>query len=206
MTRLLPLPIFITVMILFLTIGLIRAQPHDDDGLDAFLAPSETCVLPCWQGIRPGETTMREAVAILRNHAWVESVNVDAGALIYGLGFVTWTWNGQQPDFISDEISSIAIEESLVSQIIISTNVRFGELWLLQYAPRLGQVNVRATQSEHAVMFMPGTSRVSSFVTCPLSSRAFWNAPVILRFSEPSNILLEPYRLPRWLAHTACDA
>jgi hypothetical protein len=56
-------------------IGIIRAQPYDNSDLSAFLTPPEGCPMPCFMGIRPGVTTVEEAIAILEAHEWIDTVS-----------------------------------------------------------------------------------------------------------------------------------
>src|SRR5690606_25048567 len=77
MFRLLLRPILLLTLLAALTIVLIRAQPYDDSDLRAFLTPPEGCPAPCFMGIRPGVTTVEEAIAILEGHEWVTNLVVD---------------------------------------------------------------------------------------------------------------------------------
>ncbi|MBZ0299691.1 MAG: hypothetical protein K8J31_08130, partial [Anaerolineae bacterium] len=52
-----------------LPIFAIRAQPFEDRAVQALVQPD--CPPPCFMGIRPGVTTMREAVSMLPANAWV---------------------------------------------------------------------------------------------------------------------------------------
>lgn len=60
--------------ILFTAILLIiHAQPYDDHELRQLLLP-EGCPAPCFMGIRPGVTSMKEAVRLLRSNDWVRDL------------------------------------------------------------------------------------------------------------------------------------
>lgn len=91
---LLKLTLFLSAL-LSLAIGLIRAQPYDDGGMRDFLFNSPGCEdytdEPCFMGIRPGVTTVDEAVSIFQRHEWVASVVVMSDYRI------KWEWSGRQP-------------------------------------------------------------------------------------------------------------
>jgi hypothetical protein len=80
MLRLLLRPILLLTLLAALPIVLIRAQPYDDSDLRTFLTPPEGCPAPCFMGIRPGVTTVDEAVTILEGQEWVQSVRAFQGA------------------------------------------------------------------------------------------------------------------------------
>src|SRR5688572_3629883 len=76
-------------------LGAIHLQPYDDSDVRAFVAPPQDCAAPCFMGIRPGETTVGEAVDILWAHPWVDQVREFTSAR--GQRTIFWTWSGQQP-------------------------------------------------------------------------------------------------------------
>lgn len=62
-TRLILRLAVVLALIGWLSIALIRAQPYDAGPARALLLPPAGCSdLPCWQGMRPGVTTLDEAV------------------------------------------------------------------------------------------------------------------------------------------------
>jgi len=65
MTRTLLNFTFLITLAFSTLIFLIRAQTYDDVELRTFLTPPEGCSAPCFMGIRPGETTVGEAIALL---------------------------------------------------------------------------------------------------------------------------------------------
>jgi len=71
--------VFVTVSILLITVIIMAVR-----GMGQWLAPgsaastivtTEDCPQPCWRGIRPGQTTISEATALLKaNRPFIESV------------------------------------------------------------------------------------------------------------------------------------
>ncbi|RMF79981.1 MAG: hypothetical protein D6737_09655 [Chloroflexi bacterium] len=116
-----------------LFIGLIHARPHDEPALRQFLIPPDDCPAPCWEGIRPGVSTVDEALYILRNHPWVRDIEAGSGEsyLIH--------WNGSQPAFIdATQPGILSVQEAVVMRIRLPARVSFADVWLAFDAPSQG--------------------------------------------------------------------
>lgn len=72
---LLKLALLITVLFTMLML-LIHAQPYDDMELRAFLTPPDGCPAPCFMGIQPGLTTLRDTAKHLKSNPNVTEVQV----------------------------------------------------------------------------------------------------------------------------------
>src|SRR4051794_14092484 len=89
----------ILLIVLFTAVLLlIHAQPYDDHELRQLLLP-EGCPAPCFMGIRPGVTTMDEALELLKKSGWIE---IESSYSISGRDTSTlrFAFNGNQPDVI----------------------------------------------------------------------------------------------------------
>lgn len=93
MTRLIFKMALMLAVLFGVAVMLIRAQPHDDRELREFLTPPDGCEAPCFMGIRPGVTTVEEAIAILENHEWVESYTYETAEFPL---YVSVRWSGKQ--------------------------------------------------------------------------------------------------------------
>jgi hypothetical protein len=101
--RRLVLTALVALTLLFtVCIGLIHAQPYDDTDLRTFLMPSGDCVMPCFMGIRPGITRIDDALNIVHTHPWVDSYTTHFST--NGVVLITWSWSGQQPDYIDSRV------------------------------------------------------------------------------------------------------
>jgi hypothetical protein len=116
-------------------IALIRSQPYDDSQLREFLTPPEGCPAPCFMGIQPGVTTMSEALAILEDHKWVDSVSIesgyDRGGDYYYEAYLYWYWNRDNPQTKSlDEDGGTAYiaEGSIVQVVEIPSSISLGDI------------------------------------------------------------------------------
>jgi hypothetical protein len=112
---------------------LIHAQLYDDHELRELLLP-EGCPAPCFMGIRPGETTVGEALSLLETSGWVDQIT-DNGMVI------SWTWNGRQPRFIDaqelPQIRHVKIIDGrdVINELAIPTTVATGSFLLLLNNP-----------------------------------------------------------------------
>jgi hypothetical protein len=118
--------------VFLLVMGAIRAQPRDDQQLRAlmeeFLVPPEDCDVPCWQYIRPGETSFADALLILDSKTWAMEVQPSPGSYIQQ-GIITWTWLSARTSGGAYE-GEIRIRNNIVQSVRIRTVVSFGDVWL----------------------------------------------------------------------------
>ncbi len=154
---------------------LIRAQPYDDGGLWAFLTPPEGCLAPCFMGIRPGVTTVDEAIAILEGHEWVDKVTVEDQG-----GFhLFWTWSGQQPHFIrtssTGRIRRILFQD-VVELISIDTRITIGELYLTLGLP--DKVSIQKLE-EISIQVLPYRTLYAEYSELSLGILTIWGCPVV---------------------------
>lgn len=122
-------------------IGLIHAQSYDDSGLRAFLAPPEGCPAPCFMGIRPGVTTVEEAIAVLEAHEWIDTVSRYEITEGLGVASLTASWSGAQDEWIDDALwLRLEINNNVVQRVYVDTRIPLGDIHLLLGTPELSQV------------------------------------------------------------------
>jgi hypothetical protein len=181
----LTLGIMLALALLFgATLGAMRAQPYDDGGLWAQLAPPD-CAQPCFLGIRPGTTTRVEALALLNAHPWVDLVNLPDDQTI------SWTWNGSQPPFLhaAGEDSRLYLQRGIVHAIGVRTAARMGDVKIVFGTPDITYYfnwytrdsfkNYYSYFEQHGVYFGSQFEAASTTV-CPVSQRGMWELPVML--------------------------
>jgi hypothetical protein len=165
-------------------IGLVHLQPQDFSSLLALVTPPEGCAPPCWQGIRPGETTADEAVAILEVHPWVTDISI-SGYLSDGRqqGSISWRWNGAQPFPVeTGDGGYLGINQRVVQSITLETGVRFGDLWLLLDQPEQGAFSYVGTVGVprgYMVKYRNNHVTILAEVNC----RRFWERENVILFS-----------------------
>ncbi len=89
--RLVLLPIVMLTVVLLV----IRSQPYDDHELRELLLPSN-CPAPCFMGIRPGVTTVEEAVKLLEASDLVKDVKNETVGIY-------WRWDKLNPNWINSQ-------------------------------------------------------------------------------------------------------
>ncbi|MBL8160753.1 MAG: hypothetical protein JNJ61_02125 [Anaerolineae bacterium] len=205
------LRILLPLLLFFAALPLLaRLQPNNDAGLRALLFPSG-CRAPCIFGIRPGQTTGREALDLLETHPWVTGISiVYRGATNPSEnrdGVIAWQWNGSEPPLLrTPELyaGAIEIDLGLVRTVRLSTAITFGEIWLIMpTAPRYGFVRPsRAFLGRflnHLAVYIREGLEFRTRFPRPARADGFWSAPVEMHFEAQPNTD-SAYRLPCWLA------
>ncbi len=164
-------------------IGLIRAQPYDDAELRAFFAPPDGCPIPCFIGVRPGVTTVEEAMAILEAHEWIAGINRYEATDGRGVTSLTAPWSGTQPEFIdSSEELWLGIEDNTVQGVFIPTRIPLARIWLLFGVPQYSGVSENAIpetslpSAGYGAAYFEVDSVFLSSAFCPIES--IWKLPV----------------------------
>ncbi len=108
-------------------------DPQTIDDLQAFLgAPAcAESLTPCWLGIRPGETTVSEARALLEAHPYVARVRewTSPGPRLLV------TWSDQSPPFLSQSPVGgwldINRQTDTIQSITLEVRIPLADLWLV---------------------------------------------------------------------------
>ena len=165
-------------MLFTIVLFLIRAQPYDVHELRELLLPVG-CPAPCFMGIRPGMTTVDEAIGILKEHKWVEQVTVGEHAVV-------WLWNGVQPEFLYNALFGTAgpfggvllISGETVRSVTLYSQFLPGDLYLA-----LGQPNpinnVSVTSGDYVHLTAPYESSVftaATLIRCSVGGAAYWRS------------------------------
>lgn len=164
----------ILTALFLLPLGLLRARPYDSAAMQVFLTPPAGCLMPCWEGIQPGTTTVAEALRILETHPWVTDVR--------GLGRqISWGWTGAQPAFIDSATrGSLSTFWDRVTSIRLATHLQSGDVLLSGSQPRA--VAYIPLSGTHFITHMALYDHfmVYALMTCPLTTRAIWQQPADL--------------------------
>jgi hypothetical protein len=168
-----------------LALGAIRAIPREDAALYALLAAPDGCAAPCFLGIRPGETTRTQALAILRAHPYVDQVEDDA------LG-VSWRWKrppqlGSLPDSSPGAPLFARIDYSgeAVGSIHMETSITWGDFLLLFGSPdQVASVNISAPSVRYhmfGAVYREQAFEIQTMTRCPINSpQAMWYSTVYM--------------------------
>lgn len=173
-------------------IGLIRLQPYDDGKVRGFLALLGECSPPCWQGVRPGETTTTSAVILLEAHPWVNRVNEHIWFSTPGSSLFSWSWNGQQPPWIESEHPGVLVTHlNRIRTIKILTRIPLGDLWLsLPNMRREVRINQVAGAAGSYIVHYPARGFEAHIpLPCPFRAGVFWQSNAELYFVNEADIL-----------------
>ena len=201
----------ITLIILIAAFGVamaVRALPRDDAAMRAFFAPDGDCELPCWFGIRPGETRLEDAVAILKAHPWVGRQMVDADiSSPERAGALWWEWNGSQPAYIDGTREGrLAMRGNVVQYIVLPTTIPMGDVQAVFGVPLRGMVS-RAQEYPGFVYHYAvyGGVQARTAVACPVWVADVWDAPAQINLTPQVNAAaFGAYDLIDWLREPPC--
>jgi hypothetical protein len=122
--------ISVTVLLFTAVLVLIHAQPYDDHELRQVLQP-EGCPAPCFMGIRPGVTTLDEAIQILEASGWVEQYHYQPSSASLSI-----KWNHKTPAWLANDDlyggSALWLLDGVVVQIGLQTNILLGDIKLYE--------------------------------------------------------------------------
>lgn len=187
--------------LLALPILVIRAQPYEDRALHALM--SENCRMPCFMGIRPGVSTMQEAVYALEAHDWttmrvIELPSQVQAAVFYDAGvprtLISWRWSPELPAWIdTSQRGALMLEDRGVRDMRVSTHLRLGEIVLAFGEPDeayFSRLNTRVKgQFEYSAWYAREGMVVMIEGFCPL--RHSYAAPVRILFRPDAPRLSE---------------
>jgi hypothetical protein len=123
--------VFIMSLFFFVLMMLIRAQPEHYDTLDALLVPPAGCTMPCFLGIRIGETDAAEAIDILQTHPWIDSVE-HMGAGDRQVSSIRFHWSPDAPRYVGsfrENILEVGYRTEEISAITLHLFVPTGDVW-----------------------------------------------------------------------------
>lgn len=148
---------------------------------------------PCWQGIRVGDSTRAEVLAVLRNLRWVDQETIEEN--LYG---VSWRWLSGTARFLTlQEFNRIEFdrdEGSVYYILLYGLQIYLGDLWAVG-----GMISSANLYVQHYSSMMtpppPGfgiagyaptiSANVFALVRCPLYPAHLWNT-VITRLTYSS--------------------
>ena len=120
-----------TALLVLLTAltGVVYGLPRTEFPLLQLIEPPPGCAIPCWQGIRPDETSYRDAIRLLQTNAHfvIDSQQAaDYGPERRAIWYIYWTWNDNSGQAVT---GSLLIESGIVRIVRIYDLIPFGLLW-----------------------------------------------------------------------------
>lgn len=187
---------FLLAVVFALPILVIRAMPYHDRINGTLIA--ENCPAPCFLGIRPGVTTMQEAVYLLQAHPWVSNgvngfssqvraaVFYDAALPRTSIG-VGWTENA--PVWIDPtQRGAVMVEDREVLNVMVGTHFSLGEIILTLGEPDetwyVTSSSLLGRQFEYIAWYGAERMLITAEGLCPM--RDYYHLPVRIDFlSQP---------------------
>lgn len=176
-------------------------------------AGAESCEGNCLLGIRPGNTTLGEAMVQLEKHPWVDEFQLSASGA--GYGQIRWDWSGAQPDVIDDshrgritfyydreESNGRELTDTLIETISIYTKVRMDSLHTWYGPPDTGAANFQIDGGlayTIAYHIPGGTVSLWTGMPCPVTLMSYWNAPtrITVSIGRSSSEYIEPAQMAK---------
>lgn len=198
MFRLLARCALLLASITVVALVLIRLRDYDGSQINQFF---DSCTpMPCWQGIRPDETTTEEALDILHAHPWVDTVTEMVAARYASSDPTTlliWTWSDAYPFASSTPVIQqgvIITEHGLVHQIYLTTGIPLGDIWLALGSPDGGTVDyiydTRNLRIENTALFsQQGVAATTSiFTDCSMLFPNVWRTGVYMWLQDGASL------------------
>ena len=190
-----------TLIVLFAgTLTALHARAVDPM-LDELFEPTPGCSSAhrCFMGIRPGSTTMTDAITLLREHPWVDQIDTE----VYTQ--VTWTWTGAQPSYIDGRVPGTIIQRGVtaVSLIRFQSRYPYGDIWLQLDPPEIGYFARQRDGVLHGSYYPQHALLTINFTECPAYQTEFWNTPAAIQFGDAFVMLDWRYR-ERSAPYRAC--
>jgi hypothetical protein len=160
-------------------------------GMGDLLAPSPGCSGDnlCFMGIRPGATTIPQAISLLDASTWVGELDTHIATQ------VSWTWSGAQPDYIDGSVPGYVLTRSYgaVSVIRFKTRYNYADVWLQLGEPPTGYALRQADGFLHGVYYPKYSLLAINFTHCPARLIDFWTLPVVIQFGDAFVLLNDRY-------------
>jgi hypothetical protein len=165
----------LTVLVM-LPILLISAQPYEAGHLGLFLVPPEECRVPCFMGVRPRQTNVAQAVAMLRANEAIELVQVEnyyAGQSIF------WRW--KEGDAGYRRYGFRVDQHNLIDRPVLPSDTILGDVLLALGKPsRVTSALTNEYQSRAAVVLEYPDYGLYLFIglyPCKVAQDDFWRLP-----------------------------
>jgi hypothetical protein len=112
-------------LLFVLPMALIRAHPADSYPLGDFLAQPPSCHAPCFLGVRPGSTTLAEAVELLQANTTIAHVWRDGRSL-------RWRWLAGMPESYGFRLR----HDAVIDGLLLPDSTTLGEVRLALGEPK----------------------------------------------------------------------
>lgn len=204
------LQLFAVILLLSISMCLLLVADalNNDSSLAASLMTApENCVDLCMFHIRPGKSTVRDAMALLKNHQWVDDIVVIA--LGTGYAEINWGWSQLRPEFINDTRRGQAtfyytadpmepsLNDSIIETVTFYTHIPIYTFQEWFGETSIGNVNRLVDDKLGYTVYYDapgGIINLTAEMVCPATIVSYWNAKTRITISIGSST--NPYTLP----------
>jgi hypothetical protein len=190
-------PIFaLTLVVAFVcacAVAALRSRAYTPDALiDWFAAESGgDCVLPCWEGIRPGFTTGSDALLRLYDMPDVyDIVDVETSHSLEGAArFIRWRWHFPLAAPL-EPTGLLIVEDDIVQEVFLTTPILLGDVWLTYGRPDGGTVAFTENLRRDGLLLSTGVYAARglsamSYIDCPMRLSRLWTSAVYVWLRKP---------------------
>ncbi len=172
------------VALTLLAVALTNRNRPPDPALVEFLGPP--CDVPCWHGLRVGETTYEEALLLLDSNPFVSSVSESRGEGIF------WRLTESTIRGSTDEFNDGRLhfdDSGYLETINISIDESLGDLLSAMGVPEnTGYIYIVPPENPRTVKAFRfdffGQARVDSLNMCPTTVGEFLSGPASIRWGS----------------------
>jgi len=191
----------IPIVLFTIVLMLIHAQPYDDHELREILLP-EGCPAPCFMGIRPGVTSVDEALRLLENNKWVGEIykqNLNYSA-------VTWTASLSAPDNMDrNQHNTLVFFRDKVSALALWASFRLGDIRIIFGPPDLEDLGM----DDAGAIYYTAIYRDKEFALtvarpCQQSEITLWNTYIGDSYLRSLARSVNRDNRPPWREHISC--
>ena len=140
-------------------------------------------------GIRPGLTTMEEALTMLKSNPWISDLRQDAGT-------IRWTWSDRSPAIVDRNHPGYAQHSNVPDELCCVGSVKFnarftlGDLYLLLGdPPRTNLIrSPTATYVLVSISYTDQSIRLFTSIGCPINKQHYWQTSQLETYIESQSL------------------
>lgn len=191
-------PALMLIVCFSILIGAVDMLLPDDAAARDWFFSAEPCALPCWGGIDPGVTRLREMMRLLDEHNWARTFEFNY-SIDPETGILMWQWDDSATPLIDQRRQGTAwAQHNLIRWIDLPMRLSYGEVWLALRAPDEG-ANVAIPPMgviDHYLLYEQIGVQIRIRLDCPVTPERLWKSPVSLLIGGEWAVPYGPYRTP----------
>ena len=159
--------------VFIIPILLIRSQPATPSELDLLLEPPGDCQAPCFMGIQPMQTTVEQAISLLRSNAVIERVVVYNS---FGSQTLFYQWRTQ---IRGSDGFGFRLENGVVAHPLLPLHITLGDVQLALGEPdHILSIEAVDDSLRSIIIFEypeQGVHLFVAFYPCRIDQQTYWH-------------------------------